>query len=206
MRIQVFQWYVMRWMREVFEGACDLTTPVLRGFRFTEEAIELAQAVGMTKCEARRVVDYVFARPIGSVPNEVGGVMVTLAALCGVLEVDLSTAAYDEFRRIDTPDLKRRIRDKQAFKESSGLSRDPVTANNGDEAEALFQSLRHGDEDHQAWLREAIAAYYSGAPVPSPRGSGRKQALIDQSLAVLRDPNATPGDKVLRCIPLLESY
>lgn len=43
---------------------------------------------------------------------------------------------------------------------------------------SLFTAIKHGDDDHQAWLAEAIAAHFAGEPVPEPRGGGRKDALI----------------------------
>jgi NTP pyrophosphatase (non-canonical NTP hydrolase) len=80
--------------------------------RFLEEALELAQATGCSKAEALELVDYVFARGIGDVRQEVGGVMVTLAGLCHAANVDLEGAAQAElernWNRID------RIRAKQA--------------------------------------------------------------------------------------------
>ncbi len=33
----------------------------------------------------------------------------------------------------------------------------------------LYEALKHGDEEHRAWLREAIAAVFDGDPVPLPR-------------------------------------
>jgi hypothetical protein len=32
----------------------------------------------------------------------------------------------------------------------------------------LYQALKHGDDTHQAWLREAICAVFDGLPVPPP--------------------------------------
>ena len=33
----------------------------------------------------------------------------------------------------------------------------------------LFEFLKHGDEKHQAWLREAIDAFFAGKPRPEPK-------------------------------------
>lgn len=43
--------------------------------------------------------------------------------------------------------------------------------------QGLYDALAHGDEEHRAWLREAITAHFSGKPIPPPRGSGSKEAL-----------------------------
>jgi hypothetical protein len=70
-----------------------------RVHRFLEEALELAQATGCSKVEALELVDYVFARKIGDPRQEVGGVMVTLAGLCHVANIDLEAAAEAELNR-----------------------------------------------------------------------------------------------------------
>lgn len=33
---------------------------------------------------------------------------------------------------------------------------------------ALFEALKHGNEQHQAWLKEAIECWCNGRPVPPP--------------------------------------
>ncbi|MBS3979795.1 MAG: hypothetical protein KGZ77_08390 [Rhodobacteraceae bacterium] len=85
-----------------------------RSHRFLEEAIELAQASGCTREDARIIVDYVFDRPAGAQEQEVGGVMVTLAALCNALKLTMDDAGDKElarnWERIDA------IRRKQASK------------------------------------------------------------------------------------------
>lgn len=70
-----------------------------RRHRFLEEAIELAQASGCTREDARIIVDYVFDRPAGAQEQEVGGVMVTLAALCNALKLTMSDAGDKELAR-----------------------------------------------------------------------------------------------------------
>jgi hypothetical protein len=36
-------------------------------------------------------------------------------------------------------------------------------------AEQLYEALKHGDDIHRAWLREAIIAFFAGQPIPPPR-------------------------------------
>lgn len=98
--------------------------PLERIMRFLEEALELAQAEGMNEQEVERVVSYVYGRPAGESFQEVGGVMVTLAAFCFRRGIDLQLAALTEFDRIDSPEMRRRIFDRQAFKRSQGLTSD----------------------------------------------------------------------------------
>ena len=69
---------------EVFgEAAAADTTE--RVHRFTEEALELGQALGCTREEAHQLVNYVYGRPVGEPGQEVGGVMTTLASGAYVL-------------------------------------------------------------------------------------------------------------------------
>jgi hypothetical protein len=85
-----------------------------RNHRFLEEALELVQSTGCTIHEAHQLVDYVYGRPIGEPRQEVGGVMVTLAALCLANALDMHQAAEAELARIWTK--VEQIRGKQAAK------------------------------------------------------------------------------------------
>ncbi len=85
-----------------------------RSHRFIEEALELVQAAGCTASDAHQLVDYVFDRPVGELQQEVGGVMVTLAALCLAHGAEMHAAGETELARIWTKiDV---IRAKQAAK------------------------------------------------------------------------------------------
>jgi hypothetical protein len=110
-----FQARVQPWMLECF-GAEISADRMERNHRFFEEASELAQACGMTASEAHQLVDYTWGRPIGEKTQEVGGVMVTLAALCLANGLDMHAAGETELARINRPDMVIRIRAKQASK------------------------------------------------------------------------------------------
>ena len=71
-----------------------------RNHRFLEEALELVQSLGCTRSEAHQLVDYVFGRPAGEPKQELGGVMVTAAALCWPNELDMDEAAETELARV----------------------------------------------------------------------------------------------------------
>lgn len=71
-----------------------------RNHRFLEEAIELVQACDCTASEAHQLVDYVFNRPVGDKEQEVGGVMITLAALCLAQGIDMNLEGEIELDRI----------------------------------------------------------------------------------------------------------
>ncbi|WP_231691678.1 MULTISPECIES: hypothetical protein [Burkholderia] len=110
-----FQARVQPWMLACF-GA-EISADVLeRNHRFFEEAGELVQACGMTREEAHALVDYTWSRPVGEPPQEVGGVMVTLAALCLANGLDMHAAGETELARINVPETIAKIRAKQAAK------------------------------------------------------------------------------------------
>lgn len=65
----------------------------------------------------------------------------------------------------------------------------------------LFDAIKHGDEDHRAWLKEAIAAHFAGQPVPPARGRGRKEAAYELALGEMRERCAAAADDVYRRWP-----
>lgn len=111
----VAQSRVAVWMLECF-GPEITADKVERVDRFIEEALELAQATGWSADRGHALVDYVFGRPVGEIGQEVGGVMVTLAALCNVFGVDIATEIDREVDRITTPEMILKIMAKQASK------------------------------------------------------------------------------------------
>lgn len=106
---------VAAWMEECFTPEI-IADKVERTDRFVEEALELAQATGWSADRAHALVDYVFSRPVGELPQEVGGVMVTLAALCNTFDINIDTEATREIDRITRPEIMLKIRAKQAAK------------------------------------------------------------------------------------------
>lgn len=45
--------------------------------------------------------------------------------------------------------------------------------------ETLFDAIKHGDEVHRAWLRQAIDDHFSGRPVVNPVGRGTTETVAD---------------------------
>lgn len=110
---EAFQARVQPWLMACFgpEIAGDREE---RNHRFLEEALELVQSCGCTASEAHQLVDYVFGREVGEPAQEVGGVMVTLAALCLANGLDMHENGETELARIwSKVDA---IREKQAAK------------------------------------------------------------------------------------------
>lgn len=108
-----FQTYVNEWVEACF-GLMVAKDKVERNHRFIEEAIELVQACNCEREHVHQIVEYVYSRPVGDKSQEVGGVMVTLAALCSANKIYMEACGNEELTRcwqkID------QIREKQAKK------------------------------------------------------------------------------------------
>lgn len=113
MNLKDFQYSARRWIIQCF-GERDLMDPHLRAIRFYEEAGELAQACGVTREQAHKLVDYTWNRPIGFAAQEVGGVMITLAGLCEAMGTPLTVSTRIELDRV-WADVDK-IREKNARK------------------------------------------------------------------------------------------
>lgn len=94
-----FQERVKPWLIKCF-GKERLTDVPVRNFRFLEEALELVQSTGCTAAEAHQLVDYVYGREVGDTPQEIGGTMTTLAALCIAIGHDMNACAEMELDRV----------------------------------------------------------------------------------------------------------
>ena len=108
-----FQEDVANWLVRCF-GERIARDKAERNHRFIEEALELVQSTGCSIEEVIRAVDYVYARPVGEPRQEVGGVMVTLAALCSAHVMDMEACGFGEIRRCELKSEE--IREKQKLK------------------------------------------------------------------------------------------
>lgn len=122
--VEPFQARVQPWMMACF-GAMLAGDREERNHRFLEEALELVQSTGCTAHEAHQLVDYVYGRDIGEPHQEVGGVMVTLAALCLANQLDMHQCGETELARIWTK--VEAIRAKQAAKPKHSPLPGPTT-------------------------------------------------------------------------------
>lgn len=108
-----FQDRVRDWMNATFTKDI-VEDKTERNHRFLEEALELVQACNGTQAEAHMLVDYVFNRSRGERAQEVGGVMVTLAALCNANHLRMIDSGNVELERCWKNIAK--IREKQLSK------------------------------------------------------------------------------------------
>jgi NTP pyrophosphatase (non-canonical NTP hydrolase) len=120
---------VTDWVRKVFTEK-EATDVPERSLRTAEEALELAQAVGVDAETLHRLVDYVFSRPMGEPAQEIAGTMVTLYAMANALGVDADAAFETELARIQEPEVIERCQRRQHEKRAAlvGLDADFVHA------------------------------------------------------------------------------
>lgn len=85
---------VARWVRETMDEA-TLQNVRERCLRFIEEALELVQALGMSREDVLMMVEFVYNRHPGLPNQELAGVMVTALALATAAKLD----AFDELHR-----------------------------------------------------------------------------------------------------------
>ena len=108
-----FQERVDPWMQACF-GVEISADKLERGDRLLEEVLELLQSGDYPSERIASLTKYVWSREIGEPAQEVGGVMVTLAAYCLAHGLNMHTAGETELTRIWTKVDK--IRAKQAAK------------------------------------------------------------------------------------------
>lgn len=108
-----FQDRVDPWMQACF-GAEVSADKLERGDRLLEEVLELLQSGDYPSERVAMLTSYVWSRDIGEPAQEVGGVMVTLAAYCLAHGLNMHDAGETELARIWTKVEK--IRAKQAAK------------------------------------------------------------------------------------------
>jgi NTP pyrophosphatase (non-canonical NTP hydrolase) len=87
--VNTFQDRCKEWAVECFGQPLATEDMKERAQRFMEEAAELTQAVGMTREQAHALVDWKYDGARGTIADEVGGVLITLALLCETYNLDM---------------------------------------------------------------------------------------------------------------------
>jgi hypothetical protein len=89
--------------------------------RFLEEALELAQSLGMTTPYAHKLVDYVFGRPRSNSPeNEIADVFTTLASLGIQMHMNIFNLGLRGLKRMEKDETIDRIRAKRKTRHGRG--------------------------------------------------------------------------------------
>lgn len=155
-------------------GADSANDIPLRAHRYCEEAIELVQASGRTREEVLQIVEWVYQREPGELHQEVGGVMITLAALCLANDIDMHAEADRELARVWP--LSDAIRAKQELKPKFG---------EGVRVSIFEEGLRYADQYMLEILEsEAVPTDESRScfVLPVPGTNGQVGSDIDAQL------------------------
>ena len=107
------------WARMAF-GEVEATSIPQRGLRLLEEAIEAFQACGGDEEMAHKLVAFVFARPPGTIGQELGGVAVTTLALAAAAGLSADEEECREIHRVLSKPL-REFTERNANKNAAGF-------------------------------------------------------------------------------------
>ena len=116
-----FQERVKEWITHCF-GSRITRHRQERCLRFLEEALELAQSCDLSREYALKILEYVYSRPKGEIHQEIGGVMITLAALASCVQEDMQVCGELELSRVWGKIQE--IRAKQASKIQADIAKD----------------------------------------------------------------------------------
>ncbi len=115
---------VATWVADTF-GAPLLHDLRERASRLLEEAIEVAQAAGLDRDSAVRLVNHVFSKPPGRLRQEIGGVGVCLLALAESADLDADSEEKAEFARVSAL-TRQHFEARQQAKADAGVALAPV--------------------------------------------------------------------------------
>ena len=110
---------LVSWAEQAF-GREQSTSIPQRGLRLLEEAIEAFQASGGDEVIALKLVSFVFARPPGTVGQELGGVAVTLLLLAAAAGLSADEEECREIHRVLSKPL-REFTERNANKNAAGF-------------------------------------------------------------------------------------
>lgn len=119
---------IFEWAKAAFSVE-EATSIPQRGLRLLEEAIEAAQACGVDRDSADRLVDYIFGRPAGRLSQEIGGVGVTVLALAAAVGLSADEEERREVNRVLSKPLEH-FTERNKLKNEAGflLAGEPCAA------------------------------------------------------------------------------
>lgn len=110
---------ILAWVRGAF-GTAN-AHPRERAKRLLEEAIELAQALGVPRDEITTLANYTYARPAGEPTQEIGGIGTCLLAVAESIQADADAEELRELTRVLSKPLSV-WRDKHNAKHAAGVA------------------------------------------------------------------------------------
>jgi len=93
-----------------------------RVLRATEEIVEAAQCLEIPEEQVHLLIKRVYSRPVGEIEQEIGGVGVTVLALCESLGVSFQELTEREVTRIESPEIMAKVRAKHNAKAADGVA------------------------------------------------------------------------------------
>ena len=112
------------WAKMAF-GEAEVISVPQRGLRLLEEAIEAFQACGCDEAMAHKLVTFVFARPPGTVGQELGGVAVTVLLLAAAAGLSADEEEAREIHRVLSKPVGE-FTARNASKNAAGFTADPT--------------------------------------------------------------------------------
>lgn len=109
-QIRVQDWVVRTFGKESAHNATE------RALRTVEEVVELAQACNVDAATLHKLVDYVYARPVGEAGREIAGSLITLYSVASALGIDADMEFEIEMARVHQPEVVERCRRRQIEK------------------------------------------------------------------------------------------
>lgn len=97
--MKYLQWLCGNWVKTRFDHDC-FSSLTERVSRVLEEASELAQSEGVSHDQARKIVDYVFSRPVGEPHQEAAGTAFTVLTYAEAKGLDLEVILQAEIDRV----------------------------------------------------------------------------------------------------------
>jgi hypothetical protein len=117
--------WTLQYLQDI--GTSDIMSPTERALRVVEEAIEFAQASGISQEAVSKINQVVYEKPAGTVFQELGGCFLTLLAACETHNLNAFITIMVEWNRINQRTTIEKIREKQRFKISQGITADGGT-------------------------------------------------------------------------------
>jgi NTP pyrophosphatase (non-canonical NTP hydrolase) len=114
---------VAEWCAAAF-GSDHASSVEQRAVRLLEESIEALQAAGGSPVMAHKLVDFVFARPVGELGQELGGIGVTLLALANAAGLSADQEESKEVARVLSKPLEHFAK-RNALKDAAGFNVSP---------------------------------------------------------------------------------
>lgn len=117
------QTLIRKWAIAAF-GHDEATSIPQRGVRLLEEAIEAAQAAGVTAEMAHELVTFVFNRPAGELPQELAQVSLTAMLLADAACVSIEAVECAEIARVLAKPVKH-FTERNLAKNAAGFKAAP---------------------------------------------------------------------------------